>query len=438
MFLIRGRFSLTPLWRCFIILVGTIILIAILSGCGSQDQLPPTAIVQATVPPPTLTPSLLPPASPTLVPSPSATAAPLVSPTVVPATPTPTPTIPNTPTIVPATDPAPDTPLEGQVLVEALRRGRYVIAFRHTATDQSQTDTDRQNLANCQTQRNLSETGRTQAQAIGQAFQALQIPVGPVLSSPYCRTLDTAQLAFGRVEASGDLLNMFSAKDQAERDQLSVALQRLLTTQTTTATNTVLVTHGVNVQTATSLQLTEGEAIVVAPDGTGSFLLIARVLPDEWSTLLPADSSSAVQATPVELTSTPAAAVPTSCEPTPPDGLGPFYVPNAPERASVGQGHVLSGVVRSSVDCTPIAGAQMEFWLAGPDGQYSDAYRATILADNTGSYQFESNFPPPYSGRPSHIHLRVTAAGYQTLVTQYYPTEGQTEGAFDLVLLPEN
>src|SRR6185503_5319163 len=109
------------------------------------------------------------------------------------------------------------------------------------------------------------------------------------------------------------------------------------------------------------------------------------------------------------------------------------------ERASVGQGHILNGVVRSSVDCTPIVGAQIEFWLAGPDGQYSDVYRATMFADDAGIYQFESNFPPPYSGRPSHIHLRVTAAGYQPLVTQYYPTEGQTVvGAFDLVLLPEN
>jgi hypothetical protein len=53
------------------------------------------------------------------------------------------------------------------------------------------------------------------------------------------------------------------------------------------------------------------------------------------------------------------------CKPTRPDMLGPFYVPNAPERTSVGKGHILSGVVRSSADCSLIAGTRIEFWLVG-------------------------------------------------------------------------
>ncbi len=152
--------------------------------------------------------------------------------------------------------------------------------------------------------------------------------------------------------------------------------------------------------------------------------------------VLPTVSS---QTATVELTETPTTppATTASCESTRPDALGPFYVSDAPQRAQVGQGHVLSGVVRSSADCTAIAGAQLEFWLAGPNGQYDDEHRATLFADDSGSYQFESNFPPPYSGRPPHLHLRVTAGGYQPLVTQYYPVEGQTEGIFDLVLMPD-
>ena len=42
-------------------------------------------------------------------------------------------------------------------LVEALRTGGYVIYLRHGATDQSQTDSDPNNLANCATQRNLTD-----------------------------------------------------------------------------------------------------------------------------------------------------------------------------------------------------------------------------------------------------------------------------------------
>ena len=52
-------------------------------------------------------------------------------------------------------------------------------------------------LEDCSTQRNLSAEGRRQAQAIGEQFRARQIPVEQVLSSRWCRALDTARLAFG-------------------------------------------------------------------------------------------------------------------------------------------------------------------------------------------------------------------------------------------------
>lgn len=125
-----------------------------------------------------------------------------------------------------------------------------------------------------------------------------------------------------------------------------------------------------------------------------------------------------------------------ACRPTSPDMLGPFYKPGAPVRAKVGEGYVLRGVVRSSRDCSPIKGAQIEFWLADPDGRYDDLHRATVFSNDSGSYRFESNFPPAYYSRPPHIHIRISAEGYRTLVTQHYPEKGGKEGAFDLVLTP--
>jgi protocatechuate 3,4-dioxygenase beta subunit len=124
-----------------------------------------------------------------------------------------------------------------------------------------------------------------------------------------------------------------------------------------------------------------------------------------------------------------------TCTPTEPDMLGPFYKPDAPVRSSVGKGHVLKGVVRSSADCSPIPGAVLELWLAAPDGEYDDAHRATIIAEASGAYRFESSVPPTYYGRPPHIHLRVSAKGFKTLVTQHYPEYGKTEEVFDLVLV---
>ncbi len=125
-----------------------------------------------------------------------------------------------------------------------------------------------------------------------------------------------------------------------------------------------------------------------------------------------------------------------TCRPTEPDMLGPFYKPNAPVRSSVGKGYVLEGKVKSSADCSPVKSARIEFWLSGPDGEYDDSHRATLYSDDSGEYRFESNFPKPYSGRPPHIHIRVTAANFKTLVTQRYPEKGKTAGYFDLVLVP--
>ena len=132
-----------------------------------------------------------------------------------------------------------------------------------------------------------------------------------------------------------------------------------------------------------------------------------------------------------------AAGGPANCKPTQPDMLGPFYEPGAPVRTSVGSGYVLSGAVLSAKDCKPIGDARIEFWLANPRGEYDDAHRATVLAGERGEYRFESNVPVSYGGRPPHIHVRVTAPGYEELVTQHYPKRGQRKANFDLVLVEE-
>lgn len=121
------------------------------------------------------------------------------------------------------------------------------------------------------------------------------------------------------------------------------------------------------------------------------------------------------------------------CAPTRADQLGPFYESGAPVRSKVGSGYVLRGRVLST-SCRPIFRARVEMWLANPQAEYDDAHRATLFTRRDGSYRFESNRPPGYSGRPPHIHVRVSARGYRTLVTQHYPRAGRTSAVFNLVL----
>lgn len=125
------------------------------------------------------------------------------------------------------------------------------------------------------------------------------------------------------------------------------------------------------------------------------------------------------------------------CTPTRADSLGPFYEPNAPERDNTGQGLVISGTVRSARDCSPLGGAVIEWWSANPRGDYDHAHRATQRASADGSYQYTTDFPGRYPGRPLHVHVRVTAPGHHTLVTQVYPQQAQTALSVDLVLAPQ-
>lgn len=130
-----------------------------------------------------------------------------------------------------------------------------------------------------------------------------------------------------------------------------------------------------------------------------------------------------------------AAAADYQCAPTAPDSLGPFYKPDAPLRFSVGKGYVLTGTVKSAEDCSPIPRANIEFWLTNPEGEYDDAHRATVVADGSGGYRFESEHPRNYGFRPPHIHIRVTAEGFKPLVTQHYPEAEASKAQFDLVLI---
>ena len=122
------------------------------------------------------------------------------------------------------------------------------------------------------------------------------------------------------------------------------------------------------------------------------------------------------------------------CGATESDQMGPFYKPNAPFRAQVGSGYVLSGRVLAVESCRPIPSALIEFWLASPQGGYDDDHRAIMMSDSQGVYRFESAVPVPYASRPPHIHVRVSAPGYRPLVTQHYPDQGKDRGEFDLVL----
>jgi broad specificity phosphatase PhoE len=170
-------------------------------------------------------------------------------------------------------------------VVERLRSGGLILYFRHAATDQSRPDDPRPDLSDRGTQRNLSDLGRRQARDIGAAIRALAIPIGDVLASPYARTRETGELAFGpgRVRPSQDLMNeAYPGTDDAD---LARRLRRLLGRRPPEGRNTVLIGHGFNITEATGVTIAEGECAVFQPTDEGGFRLIARVTADRWPEL---------------------------------------------------------------------------------------------------------------------------------------------------------
>jgi streptogramin lyase len=109
---------------------------------------------------------------------------------------------------------------------------------------------------------------------------------------------------------------------------------------------------------------------------------------------------------------------------------GRGFIPAAPQRQVVGQGFVLTGRVLSSRDCAPIAGVQLEL-RPEMNQDHPDAQRATLYTDASGRYRFESNFP-------EHIHMRVAAHGFQSIIANgYHTTPGKNVDSFDIVLVPD-
>ena len=174
--------------------------------------------------------------------------------------------------------------IEGKALTDALKKGGYVVFIRHAATDMSIADKEQVVITDCSTQRNLSAQGRIDARDMGTAFDRLQIPVGQVLSAPYCRTIETARLAFARAEASEALIEQ-RPQNETTAKMAEAGLRPLLAKVPAVGTNTILVSHGFNLRSVSGFGPAEGEAVIYQPDAKGGFNLVARVLVARWGAL---------------------------------------------------------------------------------------------------------------------------------------------------------
>ena len=172
-------------------------------------------------------------------------------------------------------------PPDAKALLATLRAGGVTLYFRHVATDFGQNDA-RYVEGDCSTQRNLTDAGRDDARRIGAEIARLRIPIGEVRASPFCRTIETATLMFGRADRAPEARG---GPAQADGDRYA-ALRKLLATPPARGTVRVISSHGNPFRAITdSSYLQEGEAAVVAPGPGDGFTVIARIPKDGWRAL---------------------------------------------------------------------------------------------------------------------------------------------------------
>ena len=121
-----------------------------------------------------------------------------------------------------------------------LQKGGQVVLIRHGLTTPGFGDPPGFELGECATQRNLVDEGRREAERLGTALRARKVPVARVVSSPWCRCIETARIAFGsvgprpllRVDESGTL-----ADPSASDDAIDAILEGLLADAAPSATS---------------------------------------------------------------------------------------------------------------------------------------------------------------------------------------------------------
>jgi phosphohistidine phosphatase SixA len=160
---------------------------------------------------------------------------------------------------------------------QLLQQGGRVVLIRHSLAP-GVGDPPNFKLEDCTTQRNLSDEGRRQARAIGEAFRRAEVPIEKVYSSQWCRCRDTARLAFESYVAHPSL-NSFFRQSELQNVQIA-AMKSLIEANRPLSGNLILVTHQVNITALTGIVPASSEMVVVRINEAGELTVHARIA---WS-----------------------------------------------------------------------------------------------------------------------------------------------------------
>jgi phosphohistidine phosphatase SixA len=159
--------------------------------------------------------------------------------------------------------------------IAVLRENGAVALIRHGDAPGGTGDPPGFNLNDCSTQRNLSGKGKQQAVRMGQRLKAERVRIGKVLSSPWCRCMDTAKLlGLGRVEVADTFSN--ASVLQGRSAALASGARQIIGSWRGPGA-LLVVTHGVNIAALTGVRPAQGEMVIVKAEPGGKVRSIARI-----------------------------------------------------------------------------------------------------------------------------------------------------------------
>lgn len=160
-----------------------------------------------------------------------------------------------------------------------LKTGGQAVLVRHAVTTPGVGDPPDMRLDDCASQRNLTDAGRAHARRVGEAFRARGIVVDRLLTSPWCRCIETAQLAWGAARLSAEVWTPLSnLYGRPERQAEQVREMRALVGERRAGGNLVLVSHGSTISALTGVSPDPAELVIVTPQGGGRFAVAGRVV----------------------------------------------------------------------------------------------------------------------------------------------------------------
>lgn len=175
-------------------------------------------------------------------------------------------------------------------LLNSLRKGGFILYARHGEATVGR-DLPNLNFQDCLTQGNLSDKGRLQAIYYGEILRYLQIPIqSPVSASPFCRTIETAQLAFGSCQIQVnpfwfEIYRLSGNLPSSDRQRILNNFKSVLETIPVKGRNKVIVAHSFPEGVGLG-QMPYMGTVIIKPKGEGNGFEVVRQLSlTDWSKL---------------------------------------------------------------------------------------------------------------------------------------------------------